>query len=439
METKLEGIAAKARREPDLEFTSLAHHITKELIRGSLKHMPRKTAPGVDGIDVNTAEKTFDIWSDAMVASIHRQSYKPPAVRRVWIPKPGKTEKRPIGVPCVADRALQRSVATVLNAVYEQDFLNCSFGGRPGRGAHNALTTLNEIISGKKVGWVFEADLKNFFGSLDHGWLLKFVEHRVGDPRVISLIRRWLKAGVVEEGKLEASEMGTPQGGSISVLLSNIYLHYVLDVWYEKAVKPRLKGESYLIRYIDDFVVCFQYRSDAIKFQEVLGNRLAKFSLQIEPSKTRLVEFGRFSSKHAKERGKKMESIYFLGFTHFCTRNRKGNFMVGRKTEKSRLKRAIKKITDKMQEMRHLSIKDQIHKINEMLRGHYNYYGIGGNILSLHKVFHKVEQYWRRMLSSRSWKGYVNWDKYKEIKARCPILRPKIRIPFGMMKSYAML
>ncbi len=252
----------------------------------------------------------------------------------------------------MTDRALQRSVSTVLNAIYEQDFLNCSSGGRPGRGAHNALATLNEIISGKKVSWVLEADLKNFFGSLDHGWLLKFVEHRVGDPRIITLIRRWLKAGVMENGKLELTEVGTPQGGSISVLLSNIYLHYVLDLWFEKAVKPRLKGESYLIRYIDDFVVCFQYRADAIKFREALENRLTKFSLSIEPNKTRFVEFGRFSSKHAKKKGKKMETIYFLGFTHFCTRNRKGNFMVGRKTEKSRLKRSIRKITDKMREIR---------------------------------------------------------------------------------------
>jgi RNA-directed DNA polymerase len=212
-----------------------------------------------------------------------------------------------------------------------------------------------------------------------------------------------------------------------------------LDPWFEKVVKPRLKGESYLIRYIDDFVVCFQYRADAIKFCEALENRLSKFSLSIETNKTRFVEFGRFSSKHAKEKGKKMETIYFLGFTHFCTRNRKGNFMVGRKTEKSRLKRSIQKITDKMREIRHWAIKDQADKINEMLRGHYNYYGMGGNLKSLLRVYYRVEDYWRKMLSSRSWKGYITWDKYKEIKKTFPILRPKIRIPFGSMKSYAML
>lgn len=439
METKLEGIAAKARREANLVFTSLTHHVNREMIWDSLNHMSKNTAPGVDGIDLNTAKKEFEMWVDKMITSIHRRSYKPPAVRRVWIPKPGKAEKRPIGVPCVADRALQRSVATVLNAIYEQDFLNCSFGGRPGRGAHNALATLNEIISGEKVSWVFEADLKNFFGSLDHGWLLKFVEHRVGDPRIITLIKRWLKAGVMEDGKLEASEIGTPQGGSISVLLSNIYLHYVLDLWFEKAIKPKLKGESYLIRYIDDFVVCFQYRADAIKFQEVLENRLAKFTLQLEPSKTRLVEFGRFASIHAKERSRKMETIYFLGFTQYCTRNRKGNFMVGRKTEKSRFKRSLKKITDKMREIRHEPIKEQADKINQMLRGHYNYYGMGGNLRTLQKIHYQVRRFWRKMLGSRSWKGYVTWDKFLEMEKEFPILRPKIRIPYERMGTYAML
>jgi group II intron reverse transcriptase/maturase len=205
-----------------------------------------------------------------MLQSVHRQGYQAPPIRRVYIPKPGKQEKRPLGVPCVTDRALQRSTAQVLSAIYEQDFLPCSFGGRPGLGAHHALATLNEVIAGKKVSWVLEADLKNFFGSLDHGWLLRFVELRVGDPRLLSLIRRWLKAGVLEDGELHPNEEGTPQGGSISVLLSNLYLHYVLDLWFEQVVKPRLMGEAYLVRYIDDFVVCFQYRADALRMQKEL-------------------------------------------------------------------------------------------------------------------------------------------------------------------------
>jgi RNA-directed DNA polymerase len=439
MKTKLEEIAAKALKETDLVFTSLTHHLTKELIWDSLNHISKDSAVGVDGIDVETAKKEFDQWAEEMIESVHRKSYRPPAVRRVWIRKPGKTEKRPIGIPSVADRALQRSVSVVLNAIYEQDFQNCSFGGRPGRSAHNALASLDQIVMGKKVNWVLEADLKNFFGSLDHGWLLKFVEHRVGDPRIISLVRRWLKAEAMEEGNFNASETGTPQGGSISVLLSNIYLHYVLDLWFEKAIKPKLRGECYLIRYIDDFIVCFQYKEDAIRFQEVLEKRLAKFTLELEPNKTRLVEFGRYASEDAKEGGRKMETIYFLGFTHFCTKNRNGKFIMGRKTEKSRLRRSINKLKEKMKEMRHWTIKEQAKKINEILRGHYNYYGIGGNLGSLQSVFRKTERFWFRMLSSRSWRGKLNWDKFHVIKKSYPILRPKLHIPYNKIAQYAML
>src|SRR5262249_52006732 len=227
-------------------FTSLAHHITRERVQRNLQQIPKHSAAGVDGQTVEGAKESFEEWIGPMLDSVHRQGYRAPNIRRVYIPKPGKQEKRPLGVPTVSDRALQRSTAQVLSAIYEQDFLPCSFGGRPGLSAHHALATLNEMIAGRTVGWVLEADLKNFLGSLDHGWLLQFVEHRVGDPRLISLIRRWLKAGVLEDGVVTPSEKGTPQGGSISVLLSNVYLHYVLDLWFERVAKPRLRGEAYL-------------------------------------------------------------------------------------------------------------------------------------------------------------------------------------------------
>ena len=439
MATGLEGVAAKARAETKLVFTSLAHHITEELIKESMKQIPLDSAPGVDGVDVKTARETFSEWVDEMVTAVHRMSYKAPPVRRVWIPKPGKTEKRPIGVPGVADRALQRSVMTVLNAIYEEDFLNCSFGGRPGRGQHNALTTIDEIIGRNKVNWVLEADLKNFFGSLDHGWLLRFVEHRVGDPRILSLIRKWLKAGVMEGGVYEESEVGTPQGGSISVLLSNLYLHYVLDLWFEKAIKPRLEGECYLIRYIDDFIVCFEKKKDAERFVEVLEKRLAKFSLELEPNKTRLIEFGRFAERNAKAKGGKPETLYFLGFTHYCTTNRKGNFRVGRKTEKRRLNRSIQNLQNRIREARHLKVGEQVDRINRTLRGHYNYYGMGGNYQSLAKVHNLAKLYLKKMLSSRSWKGYLTWELFGKIMEKHPILRPYIKIPFTEFKAYAML
>jgi RNA-directed DNA polymerase len=440
MTTGLERIAAKARKETGLCFTSLAHHVGKELIWRSLCHIPFNSAPGCDGQTVAEAREEFEEWVDPMLRAVHVQGYQAPAVRRVYIPKPGKQEKRPLGVPCVADRALQRSVAQVLSAIYEQDFLPCSFGGRPGIGAHHALATLNEVIAGRKVSWVFEADLKNFFGSLDHGWLLRFVEHRVGDPRIISLIRRWLKAGVLEDGELHLNEEGTPQGGSVSVLLSNMYLHYVLDLWFERVVKPRLRGEAYLVRYIDDFVVCFQYRSDAMRFQDVLRKRLSKFELSLEPSKTRLVEFGRFAERDAPKRGKKRPgTIYFLGFTLYCSRNRQGNFKVGMRTEKSRLRRSLAHLHDLMQRMRHLPVREQVINLNRVLRGHYAYYGIAGNLRALQRVHRFVERYWHKMLSSRSRKGHVRWEVFQRIKARYPLQRPQLRLPYRELQAYAVL
>lgn len=439
MGTKLEEIAAKARCETNLKFTSLCHHITAERIWDNLKHIPLRSAAGVDGISVSEARETFQDWVKPMLQAVHRQGYKAPPVRRVWIPKPGKTEKRPLGVPCTGDKALQRSVSEVLSAIYEQDFLACSFGGRPKLSPHHALSTLNEIISGKKVGWVYEADLKNFFGSLNHGWLLQFVKHRVGDPRIINLIQRWLKAGVLEDGEMKASEVGTPQGGSVSVVLSNVYMHYVLDLWFEKVVKPRLRGEAYLVRYIDDFVVCFQYRSDALRFQNVLRKRLGKFALALEPSKTRLVEFGRYAQRDAKKWKRKTETIYFLGFTHHCTRNSKGNFMVGRKTEKTRLRRSFEKLRELMRKIRHHKVEDQACAINQVLRGHYAYYGLGGNHKSLWKVYRFSEKYWHKMLCSRSQKSYITWEKFNLIKERHPIQSPKLRLTFNGMQALAVL
>jgi group II intron reverse transcriptase/maturase len=441
MATQLEQIAVKSRREPTLRFTSLAHHITRERVRKNLLHIRKRSAAGVDGQSVEEAKESFEDWIEPMLASIHRQGYRAPNIRRVYIPKPGKTEKRPLGVPTVSDRALQRSTAEVLSAIYEQDFLPCSFGGRPGLGAHHALATLNEVIAGGQISWVLEADLKNFYGSLDHDWVLRFVEHRVGDPRLINLIRRWLKAGVLEDGAVHPSEAGTPQGGSISVLLSNLYLHYVLDLWFERVVRCRLRGEARLVRYIDDFVVCFQYRSDALRVEDALRRRLGRFGLTLEPTKTKLVEFGRFAERHAGKRGRKRpETIYFLGLTLYCTRNRKGNFRVGMRTERSRLRRSLQSLGELMRSVRHHQIDEQVGAINAALRGHYAYYGIAGNIRALFKVYRTVERYWCKMLRSRSRAaGRLTWDAFNQIKQRTPLLRPKLRLPYRELQAYAVL
>lgn len=441
METDLERIAAKARSEPTLRFTSLAHHITPDRVCRNLMRIPSRSAVGTDGQTAQAAKDSFNEWIGPMLQSVHRQGYHAPAVRRVYIPKPGKTEKRPLGVPTIADRALQRSAAEVMAAIYEQDFLPCSFGGRPRLSAHHALATLNEIIAGGKISWVLEADVKNFFGSLSHEWLLRFVEHRVGDPRLINLIRRWLKAGVMEDGAIHPSDEGTPQGGSISVLLSNLYLHYVLDLWFERVVRGRLRGEARLVRYIDDFVICFQYREDAIRVEAALRRRLEKFSLTLEPDKTRLVEFGRFAQRQAGKRGRtRPETLYFLGMTLYCSRNLKGNFKVGMRTEKSRLRRSLATLRERMRQIRHFAITDQVHEINLILRGHYAYYGIAGNLRSLLKVYRTVERYWRKMLQSRSRDGKrLTWEIFSKIKERCPLLRPKLRLPYGKLQALAVL
>jgi RNA-directed DNA polymerase len=441
METELERIAAKARSEPTLRFTSLAHHITPDRVCRNLMRIPSRSAVGTDGQTAQAAKDSFNEWIGPMLQSVHRQGYHAPAVRRVYIPKPGKTEKRPLGVPTIADRALQRSAAEVMSAIYEQDFLPCSFGGRPRLSAHHALATLNEIIAGGKISWVLEADVKNFFGSLSHEWLLRFVEHRVGDQRLINLIRRWLKAGVMEDGAIHPSDEGTPQGGSISVLLSNLYLHYVLDLWFERVVRGRLRGEARLVRYIDDFVICFQYREDAIRVEAALRRRLEKFSLTLEPDKTRLVEFGRFAQRQAGKRGRtRPETLYFLGMTLYCSRNLKGNFKVGMRTEKSRLRRSLATLRERMRQIRHFAITDQAHEINLILRGHYAYYGIAGNLRSLLKVYRTVERYWRKMLQSRSRDGKrLTWEIFSKIKERCPLLRPKLRLPYGKRQALAVL
>ena len=440
METGLERIAVKARCEPKLRFTSLAHHITQERVWENLCRIPAKSAAGVDGQTVMEAKESFEEWIAATLQSIHRQGYRAPEIRRVYIPKPGKQEMRPLGVPTVADRALQRSASQVLSAIYEQDFLSCSFGGRPSRGAHQALATLHERIAGGKIEWVLEADLRNFFGSLSHEWMLRFVEHRVGDQRLISLIRRWLKAGVLEKGEVHLSEEGTPQGGSISVLLSNLYLHYVLDLWFERVVKPRLRGEACMVRYIDDFVLCFQYRADALRAQEALAKRLRRFSLSLEPTKTKLVEFGRYAQRHAGKRGRKRpETIYFLGFTLYCTRNRKGNFRIGMRTEKSRLRRALMRLQEQMRLMRHSPLPEQVKHLNQMLRGHDAYYGIAGNLRSLLKVHRAVERYWRKILSSRSWHGTVPWEQFQQIRSQFPLLRPKLHLTYPELQAIAKL
>ena len=416
----------------------MAHHLTREQVWEPLCQIPSDSAPGVDGQTVTEAKKDFEAWIEPMLQSVHRQGYQAPPIRRVYIPKPGKLAKRPLGVPCVADRALQRSAAQVLSAIYEQAFLPCSCGGRPGLSAHHALATLTEAVAGRKVGWVLEADRQNCFGSLDHGWVLRFVEHRVGDPRLVSLIRRWLKAGILENGAMHPNDEGTPQGGSISVLLSNGSLYYVLDRWFERVVKPRLQGEAYLVRDLDDLVVCFQCRAEALRVQEARRKRLGKFGLTLEPATTKLVEVGRFAQRHASKSGRRRpETISCLGFTLYCTQNQQGNFKVGLRTEKSRLHRSLAPLRVLMRRMRPLPVREQVSHLNQVLRGHYAYYGIAGNFRAVQQVHRAVERYWHQMLCSRSRQGRISWEVCHRSKARFPVQRPRLRLPSRALQSMA--
>lgn len=427
METGLIRIATKAKQDRKRKFTSLAHHLTPELLEKSLYSMRRSSAAGVDGQSVNGARASFKVWSDELINQVHRKGYRPPPVKRVYIPKPGKETLRPIGVPTVQDRVLQRATAQILDQIYEQDFLPCSFGGRPGVSAHSAISTLKYTISSTKVGWVYEADLKAFFCSLNHGWLLRFVEHRIGDPRILTLIRRWLKAGVMEQGIKHESETGTPQGGSISVILSNIYLHYALDLWFEKIVKPRLKGEAYLVRYIDDFVIGFQLKEDAIRFENALKKRLGKFGLQLEPSKTQLIRFGKYVKRDCAKMGLKPPIFEFLGFTFYGFHFRAGNYAVGLKTSRRKLNQTMRALKEKMFKYRHIPLRDQCKTINAHLRGFYQYFGVPFNSRSLARLYRYAALTWRKVLSSRSQSGRLNWEKFNRILKSYPLERGKVK------------
>jgi len=405
------------------------------LLEDSLSQVKRNSGPGVDGQDVESAKASFASWSKPMIDAVHRKGYRPPPAKRVYIPKPGKSSLRPIAMPTVKDKVLQRATAKVLNAIYEGDFTNASFGGRPQRSAHQAVATLREGIMQRPMNWVYEADLKNFFGSLDHGWVERFLAQRVGDPRILTLIRRWLKVGVMEEGEHIRSTEGAAQGGPISVLISNIYLHYVLDLWIEKVVKPRMQGEIIYVRYLDDFVLSFQLHSDAIKFQRVLGQRLDKFSLQLEPSKTRLVRFGRFAIQHEA----KPETFNFLGFTLYCDRTKRGGFKVGMKTEKSKFRRSCANMTERLKRIRHLPVRVQRKLINQILSGHYQYYGVAGNWDSINKFNYHTVRNWRKWLSTRSQNGKLSWDKYNKLLSLFPLHEPKIKVSYRKLSKLAQL
>ena len=427
------AIAAKARTNQSEQFNNLLHHLTYELVEECLKKIPKSSAVGVDGMSVEEAQKNLSWLLPPILKQIHEGRYEAPAVRRVYIPK-ANGKQRPIGIPAVIDRAIQAAMTTILNEIYEQDFLKCSFGFRPGLGCHNALATINTVLHNLKMEHVLEVDIQDFFGSLSHEWLGRFLRHRIGDERVLKLIEAWLKAGVMEGGKLQRAEKGTPQGGSISPLLANIYLHYVLDLWFEKKMKVRFGGKTNLVRYADDFCIFFKQASDVEIMKILLQARLAQFGLTVADEKTHNTNMGTRENDSTHERRK----MTFLGFTIYRSKNRnRSGFKTVYTIDGKRFGRSKTAMKEKIQRMMHWPLEKQLKAINAVLRGHMNYYGIAGNAQGLIRFWNFVEREWKYSLSRRSQNGRVTWERFCAFLEKNPMVRPQIKISYGQLASYA--
>jgi len=399
--TKLRRIAELAREAPDMVIRTLAHHIDMEFMREAYARTRKDGATGVDGMTADEYEKDLEQNLRSLVARFKSGTYRAPPVRRVHIPK-GDGKTRPIGIPTLEDKVLQRAVVMVLNAVYEQDFLDCSYGFRAERSAHQALEVIRENIMEMKCGWILDVDIKGFFDNLGHDHLRSLLDQRVRDGVLRRAINKWLKAGVLEDGSISYPDAGTPQGGVVSPLLANVYLHEVLDKWFERDVKPRLQGRAFLVRYADDFIIGFSRRDDAQRVLEVLPKRLGKFGLTLHPEKTRLVPFRKPKHVDDDENGRGPGTFDFLGFTHYWVRSRRGFWVVKRRTADTRLTRALKRIAVWCRLNRHKSIPDQADTLAKKLRGHCAYYGITGNAQALRRFRREMLKTWYRWLSRRS-------------------------------------
>jgi RNA-directed DNA polymerase len=424
--TKQARIAELAKQAPALGFTTLAHHIDERWLFEALQRTRRDGAAGVDG--QTSVDYAADVRGNLqrLLDRAKSGTYRAPPVRRVHIPKGTGSETRPIGIPTFEDKVLQRAVAMVLEPIYEQDFLDCSYGFRPGRSAHQALEALWRQLMAMGGGWVLEVDIQKFFDTLDHTRLREFLQRRIRDGVLLRLLGKWLKAGVLEGDVYTTSEQGTPQGGVISPLLANVYLHYVLDEWFEQTVKPRLPGRAFLIRYADDFVIGFARESDARRVLEVLPKRFAKYGLTLHPTKTRLVPFTRPSLlPDSPEQGPRPGTFDLLGFTHYWGRTRRGRWAVQRRTSSSRFSRAVMKIAQWCRRHRHLPVAEQHQALSQKLRGHDAYYGITGNGRWLSRLRHEVRRIWRKWLARRR-AGYLSWDHFGRLVARFALPPPRV-------------
>lgn len=430
LQQALDRIRQVAKGDKEVKFTTLWHHVYNiARLRKAYFGLERDSAPGVDGETWATYGADLEGNLADLSARLQRGAYRAKPVRRTYVPK-ADGRQRPIGIPTLEDKIVQKAAAEVLNAVYEADFAGYSYGFRPGRSQHDALDALSTAIQRRKVSWVLDADIRGFFDAIDHDWLMKFVEHRIADRRVLRHIKKWLHAGVLEKGEWRRAERGTPQGGTVSPLLANIYLHYVFDLWVQAWRHHRARGEVAVVRYADDFVVGFQYLDDAKLFLDELRQRLLKFGLELHPDKTRLIEFGRFAADNRRKRGLgKPETFDFLGFTHYCGTARQGWFAIKRRTMRKRLRGKLAEVKVELRRRLHAGVPAVGKWLGSVLRGHYRYYGVPGNYASLARFRRAVLRAWYRQLRRRSQRSTVTWAQAERY-ARAWLPEPRIQHPY---------
>jgi RNA-directed DNA polymerase len=416
--SELGRVRQVAQRDKNARFTALLHHVSLERLVMAYWDLSPKASPGVDGVTWADYGQDLVVNLRDLHERVHSGRYRASPSRRAYIPK-ADGRQRPLGIATLEDKILQRAVVEVLNAVYEADFLGFSYGFRPGRNPHQALDALTAGIYRKKVNWVLDADIRDFFGQLDRDWLRKFLGHRIADKRVLRLVDKWLGAGVIEDGTWTQSEKGSPQGASVSPLLANVYLHYVFDLWADWWRKRHAHGDVIIVRFADDFIVGFEHQEDARRFLAELGGRFAKFSLDLHPDKTRLIEFGRRAARDRAARGDgKPETFQFLGFTHICAASPGGRFWIRRKTDSKRMRAKLKQAKAEIMRRRHLPVPDQGKWLASVIRGHQAYYGVPGNYDAVHAFRTQVTRHWHRALSRRSQKGQVTWIRMNRLVIR---------------------
>ena len=429
METKVSRIAEIARTKPKESFTSLYHLLNEELLLQCHRDLDKNKAVGIDKVTKAVYEENLDDNIRDLVHRLKRKSYKPLPVRRTYIPKGDGKSQRPLGISAYEDKIVQMGLSKILQAVYEADFLDCSYGFRPNRSAHDALRALNRVIEKGKISYVVDADIRGFFNNVNHEWLMKFIQLRIADPNVRRLIVKFLKAGIMENGEIEPTDLGTPQGSSVSPVLANIYLHYALDLWFEIAVKKRCKGQAELVRYADDYVCCFQYKDDAEMFYAALTKRLAKFKLEVAEEKTNILMFGRFAAQNRARKGLgKPETFDFLGFTHYCGTSRTGKFRVKRKTSKKKFRAKVQAVKVWLKDARHEDVDVIVKTISRKLMGHYRYYGITDNSKMLGRFKYEVSKLLFKWLNRRSQRRSFTYETYNRFLGRHPLPEPRIYV-----------